>query len=152
MSQWVTESLICWFTTVFPVLKGIQFFQNSLWFIWQKYNILLFQRDFSFSKFPLIISANIKYSSVTKSFLLFKINLSFQFFLDQPSRAKQSCLKKIIGKSALQGCEFQKSELWRDDDQCWSNHVDPINQIQNLVFNLKLVWSEDLYPAFRLDN
>ena len=59
--------------------------------------------------------------------------------------------KKTQGKSASQGCEFQISELYRDDDQCWLNHVDRINQIQNLVFNLQLVWSEDLYPDFRLD-
>ena len=100
MNQWVIESMSHWVPDLLihysiPCFQKDSIFQNSLYLIWQKFNIPLFQRDFSCSKFPLIISKNIKHSSVTKSFLLFKINLSFQFFLDQSSRAKQSCWIKV---------------------------------------------------------
>ena len=81
MSQWVTEFLICWFTTVFPILKGIQFFSKFplINLAWIQYSP--FSEEFQFcSKFPTIISAKKQYSSFTKSFLLFKINLSFLFF------------------------------------------------------------------------
>ena len=131
---------------------SIFFFQNSLQLIQQKYKIPPFQRHFSFSKFPYLFWKKYNIYLFPKAFSYSKLIYPFCLFLHLPIGDKKSCWIKVFKQISATRVWIPKIRVvtwWRPAPVVV---VVPINQMQSLVFNLQLVWSEYLYPAFRLHN